>query len=136
MCPNAAAMLVPGVVGIPISSCCIFESTAAVSAFADVWIVWSNVASVSWRMLKIPWFALREARSALRSASGMGSPLAWWPLIRLSASGCQHQFSSICDGASTKSRSTRVPANMASSAREQIWCITWPNSWKKVSTSL
>lgn len=55
--------------------------------------------------------------------------------MRRSGSSSHTQFSSICDGASTKSRSTWVPLNMANSACEQSWCITCPNSWKQVSTS-
>eukprot|EP00965_Chrysotila_dentata_P039674 1318580-Pleurochrysis_carterae.AAC.4 len=83
----------------------------------------------------MPALAVREAKSALSSSSGIGSPVSWCLLIRASASGFQHQFSSICEGASTKSRSTRVPANISSSTVEQSWCITCPNSWKNVSTS-
>lgn len=47
----------------------------------------------------------------------------------------QHQFSNIYEGSSTKSLSTLVPENLAKAASEQMLCITWPNSWKKVSTS-
>ena len=135
MCPNVAPMLVPGVVGTCMSSSESAASTAAVSAVARVWMAWSKEARVIWRMLSTPELALRDASSDASSASGMGAPLSWCADMRLSASGCQHQFSSIWLGASTKSRSTCVPENIASCAFEQTWCITWPNSWKNVSTS-
>ena len=94
------------------------------SAEAAVWIAWSKEARTIWRMLRIPELALREASSAAISASGIGSPVWWCADIRASAAGCQHQFSSIWEGASTKSRSTRVPANISSSALLHSWCIT------------
>src|SRR5258708_3332933 len=42
----------------------------------------------------------------------------------------------ICDGASTKSRSTLVPECWLYSVCESTPCRTCPNSWKNVSTSL
>ena len=45
----------------------------------------------------------------LISEVGSGSPVSKCRLKLLSIAGCQHQCSSICDGASTKSRSTLVP---------------------------
>ena len=45
------------------------------------------------------------------------------------------QFSSICDGASTKSCGTLVPEKREYFACVRIVCIAWPNSWKIVSTS-
>src|SRR5438874_6826809 len=42
----------------------------------------------------------------------------------------------ICDGASTKSRSTLVPECWLYSVLDSTPCSTWPNSWKNVSTSL
>ena len=56
--------------------------------------------------------------------------------MRASAPASQHQFSSICDGASTKSLSTAVPAKREKvGSEEQSPCMQCPNSWKKVSTS-
>ena len=43
-------------------------------------------------------------------------------------------YSSIWEGASTKSRSTAVPEKEAKAVSEQRLCMTWPNSWKKVVT--
>ena len=47
----------------------------------------------------------------------------------------QHQFSMICEGSSTKSQATLVPASERISTRLSRWCSRWPNSWKMVSTS-
>ena len=43
--------------------------------------------------------------------------------------------SNICDGASTKSRCTDVPARVAYWVSESTSCITWPNSCTSVSSS-
>ena len=39
-------------------------------------------------------------------------------------------------GASTKSACTLVPACAEYRAVVSVWCSTWPNSWKSVTTSL
>ena len=41
----------------------------------------------------------------------------------------------ICDGASTKSRCTLVPAWKLNSVSDSTPCSMWPNSWNSVSTS-
>ena len=41
----------------------------------------------------------------------------------------------ICDGSSTKSQATLVPARLRISTRLSEWCSRCPNSWKMVSTS-
>jgi hypothetical protein len=53
--------------------------------------------------------ALRLAASRAIKSSGSGWPVLWCLDRRLRIDGCQHQFSSIWLGASTKSRSTLVP---------------------------
>ena len=53
-----------------------------------------------------------------------------------STSRSQTQCSSICEGASTKSRSVRVPLNRPYVARVSVWWRMCPNSWNNVSTSL
>ena len=57
----------------------------------------------------MPLLAFLAAIMRRTRSSGMGSPLRWWRVKPRNTSGCQHQCSSICDGASTKSRSTLVP---------------------------
>ena len=83
------------------------------------------------------WRRGRSARARMRvnSASGMRSPVCMWRANRSSASRSQHQFSMICEGSSTKSHATLVPARLRDlNAREQWWSRC-PNSWKIVSTS-
>ena len=72
---------------------------------------------------------------ASSSASGRGSPVRWWRVKPASTSRSHTQCSSICEGASTKSRSVLVPLKRACAARVSVWWSTWPNSWKSVSTS-
>jgi hypothetical protein len=45
----------------------------------------------------------------------------------------QGQFSSICEGASTKSPGTLVPEKRANWARVKMACMAWPNSWNRVT---
>ena len=50
-------------------------------------------------------------------SSGIGAPVSQWRANRSSASRSQHQFSMICEGSSTKSQATLVPARLRTSTR-------------------
>lgn len=65
---------------------------------------------------RAPVLACRDLMSFSSSSWGMALPVRKCWDIRSSGSFSHTQFSSICDGASTKSRSTCVPLNMANSA--------------------
>src|SRR5262245_5666011 len=75
-------------------------------------------------------------RSLLTSDSSMAGQVVQWLRISDRLSMRQPHSSYICDGASTKSRSTLVPECWLYSVSESTPCSTWPNSWKSVSTSL
>ena len=82
----------------------------------------------------------RRGRCARASSSGTGPRESarrsrQWRANRSSAWRSQHQFSMICEGSSTKSQATLVPARERISTRLSRWCSRWPNSWKMVSTS-
>ena len=69
--------------------------------------------SPSWRICAL---AARKVRARFifwNSSSGIGSPVSQWRANRSSASRSQHQFSMICEGSSTKSHATLVPARRA-----------------------
>ena len=57
-----------------------------------------------------PWLKVRAASTFFSSASGIGSPVRQWTAKRSSISGCSSQCSKSCEGNSTKSRETLVPA--------------------------
>src|SRR5262245_53504037 len=75
-------------------------------------------------------------RRRLTSDSSMAGQVAQWLRIRASDSMREAHSSYICDGASTKSRSTLGPECWLYSVFDSTPCSTWPNSWKNVSTSL
>ena len=76
------------------------------------------------------------ARMRCTSDSSMrGQPVQWLRIsARLSIRLAHSSY--ICDGASTKSRSTLVPECWLYSVRERTPCITCPNSCSSVSSSL
>src|SRR2546427_565091 len=86
------------------------------------------------RIFLTPASNLRALVMRCISSGGSGSPSG--PDERsLSTSGRYTQFSSICEGASTKSVATFVPESVAYCAVVSDECMTCPNSWNSVSTS-
>ena len=76
-----------------------------------------------------------EANILSMISFGTFSPVCQCPLTRARISFSQHQFSSACEGHSTKSLSVLVPEKRLYLVWPNTPCITWPNSWKNVSNS-
>jgi len=88
----------------------------------------STVPKLSCRIWWLAPMNVRAAHIRWYRSSGIGSPVSKWRANRSSASFSQHQFSMICDGNSTQSRATLVPARARTSTRDRQWCSRWPNS--------
>jgi len=126
ICPKLAEKLVPSVIGTLITVSCSSLSTAAVSDSRREWIVWSKIPKKSCLHVRRPTLAFFAAISFSTIVVGILSPVSMWRLSRSRGSGSQHQFSSIWLGASTKSRSTAVPAKRGSTAwLAKLW-TPWP----------
>ncbi len=77
----------------------------------------------AWRVQKAPSATCLRAIMFSMSASGSGSPVTTWRDTCFRIDGSHIQFSSICDGASTKSRRTLVPCSEAYGAVDSVACI-------------
>src|ERR1051325_1250429 len=135
MCSNVPGNSVPSSWPIGVDASIARHVSSAFPGFSDDSAM-SNAAYRCCRPQSIPLPNLRDERSRLTSGSSITGHVEQCARISDRLSSRLAHSSYICDGASTKSRSTLVPACWLYSVSERTPCSTCPNSCSSVSSSL